>query len=269
MSVAVSQALAEGRGCGDLRVDRQHGRLRRGLRGPRRSPARRARAGGRGRARQARARRARPGRRCSPCAAASTRRSPPRGSSARPRHPRPRQLGQPVPDRGPEDRRVRDRRGARRACRTCSRSPTAAAATPARSSRASRSWARFPRFLPCQSAERPTTLASAIRISDPAHAVEVAEAVAASDGTVLTVTDEQIVEAWLAAGARGGDLLRALLRRAGLAGLAHGRARGARDAGRLRRDRTRPQGHRGASTAHAPQPLTVDADPDAIAEAAR
>ena len=159
------------------------------------------------------------------------------------RHPRPRQLGQPVPDRGPEDGRVRDRRGARpRAGRA--RAPLRrrrqhprvlqgllrARARCRASSRASRRSAR-------------TTLASAIRISEPAHAAEVAEAVAASDGTVLTVSDEQIVEAWRLLAHEEGVFCEpasaAPARRAAHRGAPAG------DAGRLRRHRARPQGHRG------------------------
>jgi len=123
-----------------------------------------------------------------------------------------------------------------------------------------------PRFLPCQSAERATTLASAIRISEPAHAAEVAEAVAASDGTVLTVSDEQIVEAWHLLAHEEGIFCEPASAApvAGLltAGLPPGTqvvcvvtGHGLKDTEAV--DRT------------APQPATVDADPDAIAEAAR
>ena len=124
----------------------------------------------------------------------------------------------------------------------------------------------MPRFLPCQSAERATTLASAIRISEPAHAEEVAEAIAASDGTVLTVTDEQIVEAWHLLAHEEGIFCEpaSAAPLAGLltAGLPPGTqvvcvvtGHGLKDTEAV--DRT------------APQPATVDADPDAIAEAAR
>ena len=123
-----------------------------------------------------------------------------------------------------------------------------------------------PRFLPCQSAERGTTLASAIRISEPAHAAEVAEAVAASDGTVLTVTDPQIIEAWHLLAHEEGIFCEPASA-AGLAGLLTAglppgtqvvcvvTGHGLKDTEAV--DRT------------APEPATVDADPDAIAEAAR
>ena len=48
-----------------------------------------------------------------------------------------------------------------------------------------------------ESSERQHTAASAIRISEPAHAEAVAEAVAAGRAQVVAVTDEEIAEAWL------------------------------------------------------------------------
>jgi threonine synthase len=53
-----------------------------------------------------------------------------------------------------------------------------------------------PRLLPAQAARRTDTLASAIRIAEPAHAAEVDEAVGLSDGRVLTVSDDEILSAW-------------------------------------------------------------------------
>jgi threonine synthase len=55
---------------------------------------------------------------------------------------------------------------------------------------------QLPRFLPTQAAERPTTVASAIRIGAPVHADEVEEAVAATGGEILTVADRELVAAW-------------------------------------------------------------------------
>ncbi len=55
---------------------------------------------------------------------------------------------------------------------------------------------RIPRLLPAQAARRADTVASAIRITDPAHAGEVDEAVGLSDGRVVTVSDEEILAAW-------------------------------------------------------------------------
>jgi threonine synthase len=54
-----------------------------------------------------------------------------------------------------------------------------------------------PRLIAGESSDRPHTAASAIRIAEPAHADEVAEAVASGRAEVVCVTDEEIVEAWL------------------------------------------------------------------------
>ena len=107
---------ARGREGGGLRLDRQHRRLGRGLRGAGRAARRGDRARGQDRHRQAG-----PGadaRRPRGRAARQLR----RGAGARPRAGQAppdlaRQLGQRVPDRGPEDGRVRDGRGARRRAR--------------------------------------------------------------------------------------------------------------------------------------------------------
>jgi threonine synthase len=55
-----------------------------------------------------------------------------------------------------------------------------------------------PRFVAGEAASRATTVASAIRISDPAHAATVADAIAASGGSVVPLSDEAILEAWRA-----------------------------------------------------------------------
>ena len=54
----------------------------------------------------------------------------------------------------------------------------------------------LPRIVPVQAAARLETVASAIRIGEPVHAHEVAEAVARSSGEVVTVDDAEIVAAW-------------------------------------------------------------------------
>jgi threonine synthase len=54
----------------------------------------------------------------------------------------------------------------------------------------------MPRFLAGEAAQRATTVASAIRISEPVHAREVEEAVRASHGAVVPLADEAILEAW-------------------------------------------------------------------------
>jgi threonine synthase len=47
-----------------------------------------------------------------------------------------------------------------------------------------------------EAAQRRTTLASAIRIVEPAHAAEAADALRASGGTAVTLADEAILQAW-------------------------------------------------------------------------
>jgi threonine synthase len=123
-----------------------------------------------------------------------------------------------------------------------------------------------PRLLPTQAASRTETIASAIRISDPAHAAEVTEAVGLSDGRVLTVSDEEILAAWSALAHEEGVFCEPSSA-AGIAGLAHARLpRGARVVcivtGHGLKD---PD----TAAAHAPPTVTVEPDPDAIAEAAR
>jgi threonine synthase len=56
--------------------------------------------------------------------------------------------------------------------------------------------AGLPHFYPVQSDDRPRTLASAIRITDPVHADEVADALGRTHGAVLTATDDEILAAW-------------------------------------------------------------------------
>jgi threonine synthase len=55
---------------------------------------------------------------------------------------------------------------------------------------------RVPRYVAGEAAERSTTAASAIRIADPAHAATVADAIATSQGAVVSLPDERILEAW-------------------------------------------------------------------------
>jgi threonine synthase len=54
----------------------------------------------------------------------------------------------------------------------------------------------LPRILSVQAAERSRTAASAIRIADPVHAEEVDAALDHTGGEILTVSDDQILEAW-------------------------------------------------------------------------
>jgi threonine synthase len=54
----------------------------------------------------------------------------------------------------------------------------------------------LPRIHPVESAERPTTVGSAIRIVDPVHRAEVEEALAKCGGSVVTVSDAELLAAW-------------------------------------------------------------------------
>jgi threonine synthase len=112
-----------------------------------------------------------------------------------------------------------------------------------------------------EAADRARTLASAIRIEKPAHGVFVAE----SGARVHAVPDEEIVAAWLEL-ARVEGLFCEPSSAAGLAFLRRSEElRGARVVVTI-------TGHGlkdpGAADLHAPPPVTVDPDPDAIARAA-
>jgi threonine synthase len=54
----------------------------------------------------------------------------------------------------------------------------------------------LPALLPVEAARRPDTAASAIRIVEPVHARWVREAIERSGGALITVTDEEIIDAW-------------------------------------------------------------------------
>jgi threonine synthase len=54
----------------------------------------------------------------------------------------------------------------------------------------------LPALYPVESAQRPDTVASAIRIVEPVHAKWVHEAIERSGGSLVTVSDEELLEAW-------------------------------------------------------------------------
>jgi threonine synthase len=54
----------------------------------------------------------------------------------------------------------------------------------------------LPRIVAAQSTDRANTVASAIRITDPVHAQQVEEALAMTGGTVVSISDESVLEAW-------------------------------------------------------------------------
>jgi len=122
-----------------------------------------------------------------------------------------------------------------------------------------------PRLIGGEAAERSTTLASAIRIVEPAHAEEAIAAVRRSDGEVVSLADEAILSAWR-------DLAReegVLCEPSSAAGLAAVIEAGVEPGARVVCVLT-GHGLKDAETAarESAPPLVVDADPDAIAEAA-
>jgi threonine synthase len=56
----------------------------------------------------------------------------------------------------------------------------------------------LPRLHPAQAERRPDTFASAIRIVEPVHRAEVEEAVSSSGGSIVTVGEDELAEAWRA-----------------------------------------------------------------------
>jgi threonine synthase len=123
----------------------------------------------------------------------------------------------------------------------------------------------MPRLLAGESEQRATTAASAIRIAEPVHAKEVAEAIRTSDGAIVPLTDDSILEAWREL-AIGEGVFCEPSSAAGLAALAGGGIeRGARIVcvvtGHGLKD---PE----IAARLSPAPISVDPDPDAIAEAA-
>lgn len=63
---------------------------------------------------------------------------------------------------------------------------------------------RLPRFHPAQAERRADTFASAIRIVEPIHRADVEDAVARSGGAVVTVSDDELRDAWSALGREEG-----------------------------------------------------------------
>ena len=128
---------------------------------------------------------------------------------------RARELGERVPDRGPEDRRLRglrragrgagralhpggERRQRHRLVEGLPRVPGGAAPCTATRPRARRRW--------CTGApvERPETVASAIRIGNPARWEDAMDAFTSSRGEVRAVSDDEILAAYSLLGAREG-----------------------------------------------------------------
>ncbi len=122
----------------------------------------------------------------------------------------------------------------------------------------------MPRIVAGEARERRTTVASAIRIADPAHAAEATDAVRASDGRVASLADEAILQAWRDLAHQEGVLCEPSSA-AGLAALAEVDVEpGARVVCVL-------TGHglkdSEAAARESEAPVVVEPDPDAIAEA--
>jgi threonine synthase len=82
----------------------------------------------------------------------------------------------------------------------------------------------LPRLHPVEAAQRPDTVASAIRIVEPVHEQWVREAVERSRGSVITVSDDEIVAAWRLLRTQEG-VFSEPASAAGIAGLARGSGR--------------------------------------------
>ena len=123
-----------------------------------------------------------------------------------------------------------------------------------------------PMIVAGEAAQRATTVASAIRISDPVHAPAVDDVMRASGGSIVSLSDEALLRAWSALALEEG-LFCEPASAAGLAALEE------RPVERGARVVCVVTGHglkdpETAARLSSP-PVTVDADPDAIAEAAR
>jgi threonine synthase len=122
----------------------------------------------------------------------------------------------------------------------------------------------LPRLVAAEATERATTVASAIRIGAPAHAATVADALAASDGIVVSLADEAILRAWREL-ARDEGVFCEPSSAAGLAALDHVELQPGSTVvcvitGHGLKD---PE----SAARLSPEPVAVDPDPDAIAEA--
>ncbi|MGH3137393.1 MAG: threonine synthase [Gaiellaceae bacterium] len=122
-----------------------------------------------------------------------------------------------------------------------------------------------PRIVAGEAAERATTVASAIRIGDPAHASAVGDVMRASDGLVVSLSDEAILRAWRSLALEEGVFCEP----ASAAGLAALEERPVERGARVVCVVT-GHGLKDPETAArlSSSPVSVDADPDAIAEAA-
>jgi threonine synthase len=125
--------------------------------------------------------------------------------------------------------------------------------------------AGLPEIVSGESAERPTTLASAIRIADPVHRARVDAAVSRAAASVVTVPDEAILSAWELLAHEEGVFCEPSSA-AGLAAIEQTRpARGLRAVCVITGHGLKDPATVERSTS---PPVEVDPDPDAITEAA-
>jgi len=125
---------------------------------------------------------------------------------------------------------------------------------------------RMPRLVAGEAAERSSTVASAIRIAAPAHAATTADAIESSGGSVVTLSDDAILEAWREL-AREEGIFCEPASAAGLAALGEADL----EPGSTVVCVITGHGLKDPETAArlSPPPVTVDPDPDAIEEASR
>ena len=240
MAVAVAKAVEDGRRGNRLRLDREHRRFGRRLRGAGRDAGRRAAPRGRDRGGEAGA--VARGRRARARDPRLVRRRAPQLPGARRPRARSRSSTRSTRTGSRARRRPRSRSSRSSAARrTWSRCPTAAAATSARTRRASRRRACARGSSRARRPSERVTIASAIRIAEPAHLDEVTALVAEGRAEIVTVADEEITDAWLELASLEGIFCEPSSA-AGLAAPRAHRAR-ARQHGRLRPHRPRPEGH--------------------------
>ena len=124
----------------------------------------------------------------------------------------------------------------------------------------------MPKLVGGEAAERPTTVASAIRIVEPAHAATVDAALQGSGGTVVSLSDDAILEAWQELAHAEGVFCEPASA-AGLAALADVEL----EPGSRVVCVVTGHGLKDPETAArlSPAPVTVDPDPDAIEAASR
>ena len=121
----------------------------------------------------------------------------------------------------------------------------------------------LPRLIAGEAADRASTAASAIRIAKPAHVVEATEGIARSGGTVVSLSDDEIRDAWRSLAQHEG-VVAELSSAAGLAAL----AREARGSGERAVCVLTGHGLKDPQSSFEPI-VQVEPDADAIAAAAR